>query len=202
MKSKYTRKYKKNTIQKQLNVLKRTLAPERKYIGTSNIAQSFDHNGLVFELSAANQGSGDNERIANKVQCQSVSVKGQVRMNTSIQSTTVRIVVFSDNDNGGTISMADYLENVGSAVAPYEPYNRNNIKRFRTHYSKLYTLNEGGSNTLPINVYKKLRHALHYKGALAGNAGVGRVFMGIISGQTGSTEPVIDYITRFTYTDA
>ena len=150
MKSKYTKKAKKNTIQKQLNVLKRTLAPERKYVGTVMNGTQFSYAGLVHELSACGEGTNDDQRVGNKLRCASISVKGEIRMNPSIQSTTVRVVIFSDNNSGGGFGMGDYLENVGTAVAPYQPYNRDTIRRFKTHYSRLITL-----NNISYNVFQK-----------------------------------------------
>jgi len=189
----------------KISRLAKVNAPEAKFFGAANTTLPSDAigwTGNVYNLLQPVEGTGEDERIGTTVNIKSIAIRGELLCNDAIQSSTVRMVIIRDWNNGGNVAGSDYFEGVGNALSPYQPYNKNNKGRFTTLFTKMFTLNNSGANTLPFKVYlnKLKKPKVEFQGPLSTDGGVGRIFLIFISGQQTLT-PSVTFVSRISYTD-
>ena len=120
----------------------RILQPEYKHLDTRLSSVGVGPVSPYYNLALMQRGSGDSERIGDKITATSLLVRARLT-NLSNTPHTIRILVFMDlQTNGQQAPLSDILEDTGNAYRTITPRNLDNSHRF-------IILAEGKSATIP-----------------------------------------------------
>lgn len=209
-----SRKSKKPTIKrlaKRIQNVYKNLKQEMKIHDTViNFTPSWDNSDVNLKaLCGIAQGDSDITRDGLQINVKSIQVKGIIYMNpnTGNQSSTVRMIIFRDNNflNNLLPTPAMLLESgFGGVLAPFAMRNRRERERFKVIYDKLFTLNNNGANTLPFNIYRKVNTKVTYNDVNNGSWGKNQFFILFLSGyaSTDANRPTVQYLSRVAFTDS
>jgi hypothetical protein len=163
--------------------------------------------GDMKHLTGIAQGDSETTRDGQQINIKSLQVKGQMYLDTAIQSSTVRLIIFVDKNflGSGVPSALNLLDGTGYFGTPQAPYvmrNRKERERFKILFDKVYSLNTNGANTLPINIYRRLNMKSTFSGINATDTGKNNIFLIAISGQAMDDRPTLDLLSRVSFTDS
>lgn len=165
-----------------------------------------DYNGTVTYLSGLSQGDNIIEREGNSIKMQKFQLQFQVE-HTGGSPVPCRIIVVRDLQNqGATFTTGTVLETAGSTVAPYSFMNFVNSvqqnKRFTVVYDNLITVSTYEPSQIDSFTTTHDCH-VYYRGtdATVSSAGNGSYFLITLSGNVTTNLPIIEYNTRFEFTD-
>lgn len=135
---------------------------EVKYVDTS-VNAVISGNATLALLNGLQTGDTDNTRSGNMVQATSISLRGWVqRTGTTGTSGAFRLLLFWDQQANQTAPTSD---DVITTPHLYSQYNRDNQKRFKILYDKVFTIHPQYTSQLmfhPLIIKRKLSRQVKY----------------------------------------
>lgn len=156
-------------------------------------------NGIMYNMvDNISQGAGSSQRTGDSIKLKSLKIKGAIEYNPAgVTYESVRLIMFYDKEN--SISNAtDYLQQVGSNVAPYSSKNIVNIYRTRLIFDKTVTINPTTFN-IPFEFSTQLKDHIHFE--TASTTIKNNVIKLIIIGQSPINGPFVSFYCRTKYLD-
>lgn len=153
--------------------------------------------GVVQVLSAMAAGDDVNNRNGNSILAKYVLYSGTATMPNGEYTQTVRFMILQDLKNEGSLpAVTDILEtsNVNA------PLNADSVDRFWILADKKFTLNSGGGESKPINVFRRLNFHIKYDGTSAADYDTNSIILLTISDAT-SAPPTITGYSRLAFYD-
>lgn len=157
-------------------------------------------------LSLVAQGTTDQTRIGVKINPTSYFFRICVLRNTAASNTQydlVRFVVIRDKDSNGIAPLWSGIGGVMEFVDVLSPLNRQESKRFRVLFDKMFVIKEAARTSWTRKKYIALSGTTTFQGAAAtqANAEAGQLYY-ILVCDTVSNRPKYTQITRFSYRDS
>lgn len=192
--------YRKPSTSEVLRVV-RSIAEKKVYVGGA-AGQVTAATGVVWALSQGiTQGDAVNSRDGTQITIQNINVRVDVFMPTATIAAGVRVIIFSDTQNNGSLpSVVDVL-NSASFIAPYSIIQQV-TKRFRVHADNMRNLTAGGTQQVVFNINRSFTQKISYNGTtdVAASNGKNAVFMLIIT-DVGTGFPTYDFTHCIRYLD-
>lgn len=172
-------------------------------VHSASVNQNIDYNGILDNLTLIAQGDTETTRDGNSIFLRYVNIKGRVAYSSSINPSTVRLMVLIDtSQDPATTTVSDVVaaSTTGTVFAPIAPLNKNSgVGRFKILYSKLFTVSEYRP-TQAYEINLDLRHHVKYDGATATSLKKGSVYFLQISDKT-TDVPANMYYSRVKFHD-
>lgn len=186
---------------RSVKYLKTLVNVERK---KHDVNLSVTSNGLVTALNHIAQGDTDATRDGNSIKSMSLSIKGYIQGNSSIDNGHVRVIVFKDRQQvaDANPTAADLLD-PDSGNNTYAPLNSATVGRFQILSDKRYAINNTlstGANTFNISLFRKLKDHVRFNGALSSDIQRNGLYICFIH-DFSATPPTLAATSRFTYVD-
>jgi hypothetical protein len=179
----------------------RSIAEKKVYVGGAT-GQATAATGTVWALSQGIiQGDAVNSRDGTQVTIQSINIRVDVFMPTATIAAGVRVIIFSDTQNNGSLpAVVDVLDNA-SYISPYSIIQQV-TRRFRVHADSMRNLTAGGTQQVVFNVNRSFTQKVSYNGStdVAASNGKNALFMLIIT-DVGSGFPTYDFSHNIRYLD-
>lgn len=194
---------KKSSIKAQVQkILKQNL--EQKYFDISVTAQAVDYSGVINDISAVTQGSGDSNRVGDKIMPHYLSIKGSVVVGDATNAVRVFLIRYKENTNtGGPPTMSILLGGPATSTnSPFSQYYWDGRESFDVLKSELFVLDTTNSIQkfewfVPLD---KANKAIEY--VSAGTNGRNRFYLCQISDSGAAPNPTTAYVSRLVYYDA
>ncbi len=181
--------------------LKGIINSELKYNDTTATNLPISSAGSIQQLTDISQGTDNNQRNGNSLLMKSVFIRGKVELADSDVSCQLRMIIFRDTMNQGSIPLVgDVLNNVGSTISVFSPLNENRPGRFKIVYSKLFTLNKNGMDSHIFKTFIKTDKHIKYTGPLGSDEFKNQYYILLISSEA-TTFPSVSYFNRVRYYD-
>lgn len=194
------KQYQKPSSSEVLRVV-RSLAEKKVYVGGAT-GQTTSAAGTVWALSQGiTQGDAVNSRDGTQITVQNVHVRVDVFMPTATIAAGVRVIIFSDTQNNGSLpSVVDVL-NSASYIAPYSIIQQV-TKRFRVHADSMRNLTAGGTQQVVFSINRSFTQKISYNGTtdVAASNGKNAIFMLVIT-DVGAGFPTYDFTHNIRYLD-
>lgn len=196
-------------LRKVNNVIKAEEVKKADF-STLHTTTPIDWTGAVYPVTAViGQGSTPFTRVGREVALKYVSIQGKIQFNPNFTiggSNTVRFLVFEDRSQqlGLDPATSVVLENVGSAVAPFSRYFRQELGRFRFIRDFKLSLNsQMPSRDFKINIsFKRKPHKQLHNGTAQTDDMKGTIYLMLISDVGLTTNaPTIIATARTGFTD-
>lgn len=154
-------------VRKSIKKIQRNV--ELKYVDVSTNTALASNATLVL-LNGLAQGDTDETRTGNMIQATSINIRGWVqRTGTTSTSCPFRLLLFWDQQpNGAAPAVTDVL----TTNHVYGLYNRDNQKRFKILYDKVFCIHPQYTSQLmfhPIVIKRKLSRQVKYKDTSVGD---------------------------------
>lgn len=167
----------------------------------ASIATSVSYNGVILPLSDIPVGTGDTERIGDKIKPVSIQLRGNVV--ASDNTNMFRMVVFrwKPSFNADTPIPSEILQVVGSTSATNSPYNHDRRSQFTVVKDVVMNLDLIGFPQKLIKFSKKLTGSIKYNSGSTTDAMNG-LYVLFISDSAAIPHPGFDTYFRISYKDA
>lgn len=203
-------------LQRQVSALKSQV--ERKSIDVIQNYTEINSSGNEFALAASNivQGTGDTERIGNKITAKSLHLRWQLKIgessvvpNDAYNQIRLMVIKYETDDPSIAPSATDFLENL-NVLNPEEvmvsPYKRDSNYQFNIMYDKIHNLywgnNSGGTGGAPRLKNGVLKFKLRDKNIRYASMGPKtKIILLAISDSGATPSPNLAFHSRFYYTD-
>lgn len=182
-----------------VNYLREKINVERKFLTSVVANQGFDYNGYIHAITGfMGKGDNNNQRNGMSVLGKSIYIRGSL-FNNGGSSTTVRIILFRDNNDPQLLpTPGNVIDNIGTVNAPNGMLNRNNLNRFTILHSRMVNINADKPHTY-FKIFLKMHH--HIRWAEDNAPGTGQLYLLFLSNETAATQPAFDLTARFSYYD-
>lgn len=190
----------KNT--KDIKSIKKRLVGE-SHIADTGFAAGVDYNGTIVPLTAIAGGTLNYQRVGDNIRLSNLNLRYGAIMDPLTIHTNLRILVFRDNMNLGTIpAVTDVLQVAGSSIAPLSHlYDRAfNEKRFTVLYDKMHQMSNTGTNGFAASRNIKLNSIVNYMGPLSTDEGKGQIFLLFVTNMLANL-PLTSLRARLSYYD-
>lgn len=121
---------------------------ELKYFDVNIPSTSVDFNGEGFALSDIPQGSTGLSRVGDECFLKRLEVDFCIQLGTSPNQLRVIVYQWVQMSDASHPVPADIIENLGSAIAPYQPYQFTNRKKINVLRDKRYVLETAGPTVI------------------------------------------------------
>jgi len=197
------RNLRRNTKPTNADVLRvvRSIAEKKVYVGGAT-GQTTSAAGTVWALTQGIvQGDAVNTRDGTQITIQNIHVRVDAFMPTATIAAGVRVIIFSDSQNNGSLPAVVDVLNSASYIAPYSIIQQV-TKRFRVHADSMRNLTAGGTQQVVFNISRDLTQKISYNGTtdVAASNGKNAVFMLIIT-DVGLGFPTYDFTHCVRYLD-
>lgn len=170
---------------------------------------SIDCSGLVNPTTSISAGQTQYTRIGAEILLKYVSVQGIAKLQGSFAvnpSNTVRVIAFIDRQEvtGVSPNLGSLLETVGSTIAPFTRYNRQNVGRFQVLRDfKLLLNTQNPQRMFKINLSFKKMHKVRYQANAALDVIRGSVWLAFVSDApiVSDNKPTVEGTVRVGFTD-
>lgn len=175
---------------------------EKKVLVGSATTQTTTNVGQVWALTQGIvQGDAVNSRDGTQITIQSYRLKADVFMPTATIAAGVRIIIFTDSQNNGSLpSVTDVLA-TNSFISQYSIIQQV-TNRFHIHHDVTKNLTAGGIQQVVFDLSKSMRHKVSYNGTtdVAASNGKNALFALIIT-DVGTNFPTYDFTYTIRYLD-
>lgn len=174
---------------------------ETKFLEVNN-GSSFDYNGTIYDLSAVTAGTGDSNRIGDKITPKSLKMNASITPGDSIN--VCRFLVFrwhpSSVTDPPTIAKL-FGAGPGSGWAPYSHYNHDGRTNFSVLMDRFFYVGDQSKQVQLIN--KTLRLASKPISYIAGSTNrYNGIYLAIISDSGAAPNPSMVITFTLNYDDA
>jgi len=184
------------TAYRGVRMLKGLVNVEKK-LYTKSIVSTPTIAGTVQVLTDMAAGDDVNNRNGNSILAKYILYSGTATMPESEYTQTVRFIILQDLKNEGSLpSPSDILETVNVN----SPMNADAVDRFWIIADKKFTLNSGGGESKPINIFRRLNFHIKYDGVLAADYDTNTLLLLTVSTGT-SAPPTITGYSRLAFYD-
>lgn len=186
--------------------LKNVVNAESHYFDDTATATAVDWSGTTVDLCTPSQGDTDTQRSGDSIKLENLRIKGSVNFNTgaSVASQTVTlIVVFYPQVPLVGSAVSDYLEETGTALAPFSPKDHDNRFNCRTLIRRTYSVS-ADKDIVNFTIRWKFRKNEHTQFDNAGTTILrGKLKMYLISNSNsaGANHPYVNYYARTHFWD-
>ena len=136
--------------------LKRTRA-EKKFIN-KEITDTAGITPITDSLILLSQGTGESDRIGNKITVVSIAIRCLVEMNDSTETTQGRVMVILDRQpNGALATPSEILQDPSGGDSYLSYLNLANRKRFRVIRSMRFRMSNTGRKSQTLSMFRKCR---------------------------------------------
>jgi len=190
----------KSIVKTVKNVLNRAL--ESKHTDRSVVYSTYGDTGSVYNLTAIAGGSGEDQRVGEKVTVQSVRVTGTCIPNSAGNANQfMRMIIFRDNMPDGNIpTCTQLLESTGNARIVVSNYNLDYHKRY-TVLKDCFVNMALGQKGVRVSCSSFKKTPVWYTGALATDEGKGQIYLALMS-DANVQLPQLQFTSRVMYKDA
>lgn len=152
-------------LAKQVHKLMRENQPELKNTDNTVTGSTPTWSGLITSGNTIAQGSAVDQRIGDSVRMKGFNLKMQI-VNNAATTTMTRVIVYWDQDNSVS-SASQVLVNLGTAITPLSPYNRDYRDYFQVLHDKIYTTDSVSKGQVVLNINRKFNKIQHYAKGLS-----------------------------------
>ncbi len=153
-------------------------------------------------LTAIAQGDDFLNRDGNKIRIKALQMQGVIAIHASATTSSVRLLIFRDNNGSTTAPVIGDLFTDGNA------FTGNNIKlgdpqmnsRFSILYDRFYNLDQESNPRRTVKFYRRLDHHAYFTGTAATDEGKGSLWL-IIGSNEGTNNPALDINTMVKFID-
>lgn len=121
---------------------------ELKYLDVNIPSTSVDFSGEGFALSDIPQGATGLSRVGDECMLKRCEIDFCIKLGTSPNQLRVIVYQWTQMSDASHPVPADIIENLGSAIAPYQPYQFNNRKKIHVLRDKRYILETAGPTVI------------------------------------------------------
>jgi hypothetical protein len=179
----------------------RSIAEKKVYVGGAS-GQTSAATGTVWALSQGIiQGDAVNGRDGTQITLQNINVRVDAFMPTATIAAGLRVIVFSDTQNNGSLpAVVDVLDSA-SLISPYSIIQQI-TNRFRIHADVIRNLTAGGIQQVVYDIKRSITQKISYNGTtdVAASNGKNALFMLIIT-DVGAGFPTYDFTHNIRYLD-
>ncbi len=155
-----------NQVKKMINV-------EYKFLDTSETLMQIGSGANIFQISNIPQGDTESSRDGSQVKVVRINIRGTVRMNDSVPSTNVRVMLICDKQTNSAIYLhGDLLQNTAVDLNIVSPLNLDNKYRFHVLYDKNFLYSNNGKFNSQFNINKNIQTRMRFDGATADIANI------------------------------
>lgn len=176
---------------------------EVKYLdnGLGQVAQTWT--GVVSPISYCAEGLTDITRVGESIRTHGMEFRYTMFSAAATQN-ACRFIVFADSQQQGVLpTPGDVLEQSGTGLSPYSPWDHDNNGRFIVLYdSGPKALSPGGNGTIDHSGVIPINHHIRYSGAAGtvAEAREGNLYVLTIS-DVAASGPTCAWFTRVYYVD-
>ncbi len=176
---------------------------ESKHTDRGQTSGSVTYLGSVYNLSILAQGTGEDERIGDKVTATKVMANGTFRwVSTQGGIQDCRVMLVRDSQCQGTLlSGAGVNNGDGNSRAPYSVYNMDLPGRYKVLADKFLRLDEYHPSAT-FHITKLLGSAIHYTGSASTDEGAGQILMILWTNNANADPTTVGFSTRLYYKDS
>jgi hypothetical protein len=175
---------------------------ERKVYNGGATGQTSAATGTVWALSqGVIQGDAVNARDGTQITLQSVHLRVDAFMPTATIAAGLRVILFSDSQNNGSLPLVVDVLHQASMISPYSTIQQI-TNRFRIHADVLRNLTAGGVQQVVFDIRRGISKQISYNGTtdVAAANGKNALFMMVIT-DVGSGFPTYDFSHSLRYLD-
>lgn len=186
---------------KGVNYIRGLVNSEMFKYDQSATSGTISNTGAIINLVGLAQGDSEDQRTGNSIYVRHINASGMLAINASGVATSVRVMLVIDKQQLGdtTPSVADILEDTGTAVAPYSKLNALTVGRFSVLSSRVYMLN-ADRPSVSWFVKRSMRHHVRYNGPANTDIQRGGLYLVVISNE-GTNTPSWTRNIRTSYHD-
>lgn len=176
---------------------------ELKFFDTNIPSTSVDFSGEGFALADIPQGVTGASRVGDELMLQKAEIDFVIKLGTSPNQMRIIVYQWVQMSDASHPVPADIVENLGSGIAPYQPYQFNNRKKVHILRDKRYILETAGPTTISDRFVIKagLRKHMVFTGGSTTLKQNG-LFLLAISDDGAVTYPTIFGTARVYFTDS
>lgn len=187
---------KKSTLKKRVAKLERNLSSEEKKFDDTSGSVTFSSSGATIAIGNVAQGTDVTQRIGNKIKYTGMQFRMRAYANTSSTAETLRMIIFKDNQDDGSVPLiTDLLEN--NQVE--SPYKQSNMGRFHIIADRVLSLKDSQQATNVV-FNRKLNSICRYNGTTVNDLIKGGIYFAYIGTQAVNVSDMSYYI-RLYFTD-
>lgn len=189
---------------KQIKYIKKELKPEAKVLDIDSDIYVDNTGWYVIPASLMAEGTEYNTRIGRKIKAKSLFLRGQVKINPSATSTTVRMICFWDRaSNGAVPNPSDVMQTNNDLQSPLDIDNAGT--RFIVFADKTWDLSINGTRVKSFKVFRRLKQLITFNGSsnTSSQLTTGHVYVMFFSNETSAADKraEVNFWSRFTFTD-
>lgn len=154
--------------------------------------------GTVFPLHLIPQGTGDSERIGDKITVRNILGRVSFIMNSSATNTLFRFIIFQDKQQVGDTSPG--ISDVLATSSTLSSLNTNAAGRFKVIKNWFFQMDSVKGATKTIQFYKKVNTNLRFNGTLNSDIQKNGLYVLLLSDQ-GTNTPTVYYNFKIGYAD-
>lgn len=173
---------------------------ENKYHDTL-LSVTEEFGGTVYSISDVPQGDTDINRDGDQLNQRAVRLRYSVRNADATNMTRVILFRWKQDD---TPNVTDILSAtfVGGARAPLSPYHHDGRSRFTVLYDKVTGSDAYNSLRVRDSGWINLRNKKQYMNAGSTTSGSNKLYVLIITDSALEASPLVELVSRLTFTDA
>ncbi len=208
----YKRHYKRKRPTKGKSIAKKALSRANKAVrlakrSSSWIVGSFasqvtSQGGTLYEPCLMTQGTGQGDRVGDRITLMSILFRGLVQWNSGgISHQEVRIMCVLDKQaNGSTFTTTELLESSNASLRCYAPRNPDGYDRFSVLYDKCFQVD----TYHPVKLFKKHLRLRNLDILYEANSGTitdltSKNLVIAVWTNSGSAQPTLDLVDKVTY---
>ncbi len=198
------RRFKKSTLQSQINKIKKNLNVENKEFNIELIAATIvGGSGAIQQLTNIRQGDTTFSRDGSQCKVTSVQGRGIIQHNPLAIDTVVRLLLVLDRQTNQAIYMtSDLLLDTALIESLISPYNLDNKSRFKVLWDRTFTLSQNSKTVTAFKFYKKLDLLLRFDGNTPSIADLTQNSLSLVRiSNENDNPPQFDLITRVRFVD-
>lgn len=164
--------------------------------------------GTIFNLNfPINTGNTQNTRIGNQITNRTLHMRLDIARAASVDS-LCRVIIFWWLDGSGQVTPTPSQILEDATIAPYRsPLNKEFGKSFWVKFDRLYTLAAGQTQLQTDEIWRKLKCTTEFNDDPTSSNPTGvtqnSLHMLVVSNQaTAANQPLFNYTSRLTFTDA
>lgn len=170
---------------------------EKKKFDFSQASASIDYSGAIYSITDVAQGDTDVTRDGDQLTPLRLEVRGAFVVGDAVNANRIVIVRWLPLDSSMAPAVASVLEVTGSALAPYSPYQHDNLRAgyFEVLYDTFFvedTYSPIKQFYIDLNIPQNKKMAFN----AASTNGSGKLFLIAISDSAAATHPNIQFISR------
>lgn len=187
-------------VQKLIN---KNLESKEVITGFNN---TVSYSGAIQDMTYLTQGTGHGQRVGNEVTPVWFEIKGRVHQEsaTGDHVNTVRLILFrwlQDSAAPPTPDQILWTSLIGTALAPFSPYEQNNRDKFQILYDQMLSTTETNTQIAVFNQpFQKLKRT-KVQFASGVNDGYGHIYYLVVSDSGLSDHPTCAFVANIHYKD-